>query len=112
MNDATTNADALPPDSEKDVLTDLLRRGATQLLAQAVQAEVAAYLEARSHLRDEAGRQQVVRHPMACELLGHWVSFVETRGAWSEYACRTCGHPFLFKRRDASYSSLFRRAAA
>jgi putative transposase len=62
MNDATTNADALPLDTEKDVLTDLLRRGATQLLAQAIQTEVAAYLEARSHLRDEAGRQQVVRN--------------------------------------------------
>src|SRR5262249_9292021 len=36
--------------------------GATQLLAQAIQAEVAAYLEARSDLRDEAGRQQVVRN--------------------------------------------------
>src|SRR5262249_61224628 len=62
MNDATTNADALPLDSEKDVLTDVLRRGATQLLAQAIQAEVAAYLDSRSHLRDEAGRQQVVRN--------------------------------------------------
>jgi len=62
MNDATTNADALPLDSEKDVLTDVLRRGATQLLTQAIQAEVAAYLEAHSHLRDEAGRQQVVRN--------------------------------------------------
>jgi putative transposase len=60
MNDATTNADALPLDSEKDVLTDVLRQGATQLLAQAIQAEVAAYLDSRSHLRDEAGRQQVV----------------------------------------------------
>jgi putative transposase len=62
MNDATTNADALPLGSEKDVLTDLLRQGATQLLAQAIQAEVAAYLDSRSHLRDEAGRQQVVRN--------------------------------------------------
>ena len=62
MNDATTNADALPLDSEKDVLTDVLRRGATQLLTQAIQAEVAAYLEAHAHLRDEAGRQQVVRN--------------------------------------------------
>src|SRR5262249_12210198 len=62
MNDATTNAGALPLDSRKDVLTDVLRRGATQLLAQAIQAEVAAYLEARSHLRDEAGRHQVVRN--------------------------------------------------
>ena len=62
MNDATTNADALPLPSNKDLLTDVLRQGATQLLAQAIQAEVAAYLEARSHLRDETGRQQVVRN--------------------------------------------------
>ena len=62
MNDATTNADALPPHSEKDVLTAVLRTGATQLLTQAIQAEVAAYLEARSHLRDEVGHQQVVRN--------------------------------------------------
>jgi transposase-like protein len=62
MNDATTNADALPLDSEKDALTDVLRRGATQLLAQAIQAEVAVYLDSRAHLRDGAGRQQVVRN--------------------------------------------------
>jgi len=62
MNDATTNAHALPTDTEKDVLTDVLRQGATQLLTQAIQAEVAAYLDNRSHLRDEAGRQQVVRN--------------------------------------------------
>ena len=62
MNDATPNADALPLPSNKDLLTDVLRQGATQLLAQAIQAEVAAYLEARSHLRDETGRQQVVRN--------------------------------------------------
>lgn len=36
--------------------------GARTLLAQAVEAEVAAYLQARSHLRDEAGRRQVVRN--------------------------------------------------
>jgi transposase-like protein len=62
MNDVTTNDAALPLPTEQDLLTDLLRQGAKQLLAQAVQAEVAAYLEARSHLRDEAGRQQVVRN--------------------------------------------------
>ena len=62
MNDATTNADALPLATEKDVLTDLLRQGAQQLLAQAIHAEVAAYLDARSHLRDGAGRRQVVRN--------------------------------------------------
>jgi putative transposase len=62
MNDATTNADALPLATQKDVLTDVLRQGATPLLAQAIQAEVAVYLDAHSHLRDEAGRQQVVRN--------------------------------------------------
>jgi hypothetical protein len=62
MSDATTNPDALPLPTEHDVLTDLLRHGAKQLLAQAVQAEVAAYLEARSHVRDDAGQRQVVRN--------------------------------------------------
>jgi transposase-like protein len=62
MNDATTNADALPLISQADVLTDVLRQGAKQLLAQAIQAEVAAYLDAHAHLRDEAGHRQVVRN--------------------------------------------------
>jgi putative transposase len=62
MNDATTNADALPLRSEKDVLTAVLHHGATRMLAQAIEAEVDAYLEAHAHLRDEAGRQLVVRN--------------------------------------------------
>ncbi len=45
-----------------DPLTDILRRGARTLLAQAIEAEVADYLQARAHLKDEAGRQQVVRN--------------------------------------------------
>jgi transposase-like protein len=61
-NDAAPNADALPLPTEQDVLTDLLRQGAKHLLAQAIQAQVSAYLEARSHLRDEAGHRQVVRN--------------------------------------------------
>jgi len=62
MNDAITNADALPLPTEKDVLTAVLHHGATQMLAQAIQAEVTTYLESRSHLRDDTGRQQVVRN--------------------------------------------------
>jgi putative transposase len=62
MNDAITNDDALPLPSEKDVLTAVLHHGATQMLAQAIKAEVDAYLEAHSHLRDEAGRHQLVRN--------------------------------------------------
>lgn len=44
-------------------------------------------------------RQSLVHHPLSCVLLGHWVSFVRPRGRFSEYACVTCGHPFLFARR-------------
>jgi putative transposase len=62
MNEATTKAVTLPLATDKDVLTEVLRQGAAQLLAQAIQAEVAAYLDAHSVLRDEAGRQQVVRN--------------------------------------------------
>lgn len=62
MTDATTDVSVLPLHNEKDVLTDLLRQGAQQLLAQAIQAEVSAYLDARSCLRDEAGHRQVVRN--------------------------------------------------
>src|SRR5262245_29059487 len=62
MNDATTNAGALPLAASHDALTDVLRAGAQQLLAQAIRAEVDAYLDARCELRDEAGRRQVVRN--------------------------------------------------
>jgi putative transposase len=45
-----------------DMLTEVIRHGARELLAQAVEAEVAEYIDARSHLTDEAGRRQVVRN--------------------------------------------------
>lgn len=44
--------------------------------------------------------RSLVRHPLSCVFLGHWVSFVGTRGRFSEYACVTCGHPFLFTQRS------------
>jgi transposase-like protein len=62
MNDATTNADGLPLPSEKDVLTAVLHHGATRMLAQAIQAEVDAYLSEHAPLQDEAARQLVVRN--------------------------------------------------
>jgi transposase-like protein len=51
--------------SVDDPLTDILQRGARQLLAQAVEAEVAAWVEARSDHRDEQGHRQVVRNGYA-----------------------------------------------
>jgi putative transposase len=46
----------------QDVLTDLLRRGARRLLAQAIEAEVADWIDAHADLKDQAGHRQVVRN--------------------------------------------------
>ncbi len=43
-------------------LTDILRFGARQLLAQAVEAEVQAFIDAHADLRADDGRRRVVRH--------------------------------------------------
>lgn len=45
-----------------DPLTEVIRQGARRLLTQAVEAEVAAWINQRSHLLDEHGRRHVVRH--------------------------------------------------
>jgi len=62
MNQATTTETTMPLATHKDALTDLLRSGAQRLLAQAIQAEVEGYRAARRDVRDEAGRQQVIRN--------------------------------------------------
>jgi putative transposase len=62
VEQSTTLPIAGPSAPCDDPLTDILQRGARTLLAQAIDAEVDAYLHARAHLRDEAGRQQVVRN--------------------------------------------------
>ncbi len=48
--------------SVTDPLTEVLRSGASRLLACAVEAEVQAFLAAHDHLVDEEGRRRVVRH--------------------------------------------------
>jgi transposase-like protein len=45
-----------------DVLTEVLRNGARELLQQAVEAEVAEFVERHRELRDERARQRVVRN--------------------------------------------------
>lgn len=47
---------------EADGLSDILRRGARQLLIEAVEAEVAEWIEGRSHHVDGQGHRQVVRN--------------------------------------------------
>jgi putative transposase len=62
VDQSTTLPIAGPMPGTIDVLTDLLRDGARRLLAEAVEAEVLAWIEAHAHLKDEAGRRQVVRN--------------------------------------------------
>ena len=50
------------PGSFSDPLTEVLRHGARALLAQAVEAELSAWLESQADKRTEDGRRRVVRH--------------------------------------------------
>lgn len=45
-----------------DVLTELVRQGAQQIIAEAVEAELYSFLNQSQHLRDEQGRKAVVRN--------------------------------------------------
>jgi transposase-like protein len=60
MTDDTV-VDLRQPGETDDPLTAILRTGARQLLAQAVEAEVAALLAEHTHLKTEDGRQRLVR---------------------------------------------------
>ena len=59
-------AGALPADGQPSSLIDqIVRDGARQMLAAALQAEVAAYIDQFAGLRDENGRRMVVRNGAA-----------------------------------------------
>jgi putative transposase len=62
MTQSTTDIRIVPLPQTQDVLTDILRAGAHRLLAEAIEAEVAAWIDEHAHLKDQAGRQQVVRN--------------------------------------------------
>lgn len=60
-----TNSTVMPlvqPGEITDFLTDVLRTGAQRLLAHAVEAEVACFIEAHADERLEDGRARIVRH--------------------------------------------------
>jgi len=61
MNDSISKVLATPGPSV-DPLTEILRRGARDLLAQAIQAEVEDYIEAHKSQLDKDGRRLVVRN--------------------------------------------------
>ena len=45
-----------------DAITDILRKGACQLLAQALEAEIELFISQFAEMRDEQGRQRIVRN--------------------------------------------------
>ncbi len=62
MKDDTVIALHQPGSFSDDPLTDILRAGARQLLAQAVEAEVEDHIAAHADLTDAEGRRRIVRH--------------------------------------------------
>jgi hypothetical protein len=52
----------IQPGAFEDQLTEVLRRGARDLLAQAVEAEVAEFLARHAALKTDDGRTRIVRH--------------------------------------------------
>lgn len=62
MKKDTVVAFRTPDGFSPDPLTDLLRRGARDLIAQAVEAELNAFLTAHADQTDASGRRRLVRH--------------------------------------------------
>lgn len=62
MREGSNTIVSLPAVTSRDVLTSLLREGAQRLLTEAVEAEVAEWIEAHRHLRNEHGHRQIVRN--------------------------------------------------
>ena len=61
MQEVTTTIVTFPSTS-RDVLSEILREGAQQMLSAAIEAEVSEWIESHAHLRDGRGHRQVVRH--------------------------------------------------
>jgi putative transposase len=61
MQEVTTTNVAFPS-AGHDALTEILRQGAQTMLAAAIEAEVAEWVDQRQHLKDERGHRQVVRN--------------------------------------------------
>lgn len=62
MTKDTVVAFRAPEGFSADPLTDLLREGARELIAQAVEAELNAFLDAHDGETDATGRRRLVRH--------------------------------------------------
>jgi transposase-like protein len=61
MQEVTTTSFAFPSTC-RDVLSEILREGAQQMLTAAAEAEVREWIDEHGHCRNEQGRRQVVRN--------------------------------------------------
>jgi len=62
MRESTSEVVSLPAAASRDVLTSILRDGAQRLLSEAIEAEVAEWIDSHRQHRDIQGHQQVVRN--------------------------------------------------
>ena len=62
MAESINSTLSLPVATSRDVLTDILRDGSQRLLAQAVEAEVAEWIDSHADLKNADGHRQVVRN--------------------------------------------------
>jgi putative transposase len=97
--DSTNAVRIVPLPQAQDVLSDILRQGAQQLLAQAIEAEVTDGIDRHQGCRDEAGRRQVVRN-------GHLPERTITTGLGPV----TAGQPRVHDRRPAAMREKFSSA--
>ena len=61
MSESTSESFRFPA-SAGDVLSEICRRGAREMLAGAIEAEVAEWIASRSEVQDAEGHRQVVRN--------------------------------------------------
>jgi len=62
VSQSTCDIRIVPLPEGRDVLSEILRQGARELLAKAIESEVNDWITAHVHLKDQAGRHQVVRN--------------------------------------------------
>jgi putative transposase len=62
MQETIVDRSIVPVPTGRDVLTEVLRTGAQQLLAQAIEAEIADWIDQHSSITDEDGHRLVVRN--------------------------------------------------
>lgn len=62
MRESSNEIVSLPATTSRDVLTSILRDGAQRMLAQAVEAEVAQWIDLHPDVQDDQGHRQIVRN--------------------------------------------------